>query len=305
MGDTLDGLQNNLKIKRMKRILLFALLLISFQGFSQEEELEEKNNLQIFTPSKLLNKGQWDIKFFNGLYTQTRQTGADNSTAVDIQRQTFFTSTLEVFTGVSENDRVNLGVILEYRSNTLGGESTFSVFNFEDSNTSRNGLSTIAPAIKIQPFKSISNFSVQTALHIPTFSGSDNTGVFLDQSSWVLQNRYFFDYTFPSGEWQLFTELNTEYSFGDENSFANKTLLLSPGVFMSYFPTQKATVLGFVQHSQRTGGNFQQNSSALGFGGKYQVTKVLNIEALYSKIVRGHNFQGLGNTFSIGLRALL
>ena len=288
----------------MKRVLLIALLLISYQGFSQEEEAEVKNNLQIFTPSKLLNKGQWDIKFFNGLYTQTRQTGDNNSNAVDIPRQTFFTSTLEVFTGVSENSRVNLGVILEYRSNTLGGESTFSVFDFADSNTSRSGLSTIAPAIKIQPFKSISNLSVQTALHIPTFKGSDNTGVFLDQSAWVLQNRYFYDYTFSSGKWQLFTELNTEYSFGDEDSFANKSLLLAPGVFMSYFPTQEATILGFVQHSARVGGNFQQNSSSVGFGGKYQLTKVLNIETLYSKIVRGHNFQGLGNTFSIGLRAL-
>ena len=289
----------------MKKILLIALLLIAYQGFSQEEEeTEEKNNLQVFTPSVLLNKGQWDIKFFNGLYTQTRQTGADNSNAVDIPRQTFFTSTLEVFTGVSESRRVNLGVILEYRSNTLGGESTFDVFSFSDSNTSRNGLSTIAPAIKIQPFKNVGNFSVTTALHIPTFSGSDNQGVFLDQSAWALQNRYFYDYTFPSGKWQLFTELNTEYSFGDENSFANETLLLAPGVFLSYFPTQKATVLGFVQHAERVGGNFQQNSSSVGFGGKYQVTKVLNLEAVYSTIVRGNNFQGLGNTFSIGLRAL-
>lgn len=287
----------------MKKILLMVLLFICFQGFSQEDE-DTKSNIQTFTPSKLLKKGQWDIKFFNGMYTQTRQTGENSSKAVDIPRQTFFTSTLEVFTGVSINSRVNLGLILEYRSNTFGGESTFSVFNFEDSNTSRNGLSTIAPAIKIQPFKNISNFSVQTALHIPTFKGSDNTGVFLDQSAWVLQNRYFYDYTFLSGKWQLFTELNTEYSFGDENSFANKSLLLAPGVFMSYFPTQESTILGFVQHSERVGGNFQQNSSSVGFGGKYQLTKVLNVETLYSKIVRGNNFQGLGSTFSIGLRAL-
>lgn len=286
----------------MKKYLFLVLVLISFLSYSQETE--EKNNLQVFTPSVLLNKGQWDIKFFNGLYTQTRQTGANNSTGVDIPRQTFFTSTLEVFTGVSDNKRVNLGLILEYRSNTLGGQNTFSVFNFESSNSSRNGLSTIAPAIKIQPFKNIGNLSVQTALHIPTFSGSDNTGVFLDQSAWALQNRFFYDYTFPTGKWQLFTELNTEYSFGHENSFANKSMLFVPGVFLSYFPTQNATILGFVQHSQRVGGNFQQDSSSLGFGGKYQITKTLNLEVLYSNIVRGNNFQGLGNTFSVGLRAL-
>ena len=42
----------------------------------------------------------------------------------------------------------------------------------------------------------------------------------------------------------------------------------------------------------------------LGFGGKIQLNDTLNLEALYSNIVRGHNFQGLGNSFSVGLRAL-
>lgn len=291
----------------MKRFFIcIAVVATSFTSFAQEEA-EEKNNLQVFTPSKLLSKGQWDIKFFNGLYTETKQTGENGSEGIDIPRQTFFTSTLEVFTGVSESSRINVGVILEYRSNSFAGSSTFSVFKFEDDGNSRNGLSTIAPAIKIQPFENIGNFSFQTALHIPTIAKGDDSDpntLFLDQSAWALQNRFFYDYTLPSGKWQLFTELNTEYNFGDEDSFANGSLLLVPGVFMSYFPTQDATILGFVQHSQRVGGNFQQNNSSIGFGGKYQVSKVVNIEALYSKIVRGHNFQGLGNTFSIGLRAL-
>ena len=88
VGAPCDHLKQ-IKKHYMKRILGIALLFICFQGFSQEEEVEEKNNLQVFTPSVLLNKGQWDIKFFNGLYTQTRQTGANNSNGVDIPRQTF------------------------------------------------------------------------------------------------------------------------------------------------------------------------------------------------------------------------
>ncbi len=51
---------------------------------------------------------------------------------------------------------------------------------------------------------------------------------------------------------------------------------------MSYFPTDKSTVLGFAQHSQRVG-DFEQDSTSLGFGGKYQLNETLNIEALYSK----------------------
>jgi hypothetical protein len=96
--------------------------------------------------------------------------------------------------------------------------------------------------------------------------------------------------------------LNTEYNFGEETSFANKTFLLAPGVFMSYFPSDSSTVLGFIQHVQRFGG-FTQDYTAFGFGGKYQLTELLNLEVLYSKFVRGSN-TGLGQSFNISLRVL-
>ncbi|WP_028889920.1 hypothetical protein [Tenacibaculum ovolyticum] len=287
--------------------IITTVALFSFsQGFAQEEKKEEKSNIQTYTPSKLLNKGQWDIKFFNGLYTQTKATGENNSKSSKIARQNFFTSTVEVFTGVSDNSRFNVGAIVEFRSNTFGGRQALSVFSLEDTNTDRKGISSIAPSVKIQPFESIGNFSFQTSLHIPLLKKGDennNPDGFLDQTAWSLQNRFFYDYTFESGDWQLFTELNTEYGFGDDKSFANNTFLVAPGVFMSYFPSDKSTVLGFVQHSQRFG-DFEQNNTSLGFGGKYQLTSVLNLEVLYSNIVRGYNFQGLGSTYSIGLRAL-
>ena len=288
------------------KYIIGVIALFSFsQGFSQEEDKEEKSNIQTYTPSKLLNKGQWDIKFFNGLYTQTKVTGENNSKSSDIARQNFFTSTIEVFTGISNNARFNVGAIIEFRSNTFKGRQALSVFSLEDTNTDRKGISSIAPSVKFQPFKSVGNFSIQSAIHIPLLEKGDesNKDGFLDQTAWSFQNRFFYDYTFNSGDWQLFTELNTEYGFGDEKSFANNTFLVAPGVFMSYFPSDKSTVLGFVQHSQRFG-DFEQNNTSLGLGGKYQLTNVLNLEVLYSNIVRGYNFQGLGSTYSIGVRAL-
>lgn len=282
--------------KTISKIAVAALVLLSFNNYAQ-------SNIQTFTPSKLLNKGQLDFKFFNGLYTQDSRTDA-GSTEVDIPRENFFTSTIEFFTGVSSSNRVNLGVIIESRSNTFNGRSATSVFNFDG----RSGLSTIAPAIKWQPLESVGNFSVQTALHIPTHSEESNEDGFLDQTAWAFQNRFFFDYTLPGNKFQVFTELNTEYNFGAEESFANDTLLLSPGLFFSYFPSDKSTVLVFSQHLQRIGlteGAFEQNGTSLGFGGKYQLTNTLNVEALYSKFVRGENFQGLGATYSLGLRLLL
>ncbi|QTE22108.1 hypothetical protein [Polaribacter cellanae] len=286
--------------KSIFKLVFTAVLVVSFQSFAQEDN-NSKSNIQTYTPSKLLNKGQWDIKFFNNLYTETKS--INKGVKKDKVRENYFTSTIEVFTGVSDNNRINVGAILEYRSNTINGRSALTVFELGSDVNSRKGLSSFAPAVKIQPIENVGNFSIQSAFHIPLFKDEKNAdGVFLDQTAYTFQNRFFYDYTLPSGDWQLFTELNTEYNFGAETSFANNTFVLAPGVFMSYFPSDKSTVLGFVQHYQRFG-DFTQDFTALGFGGKYQLNQTLNLEVLYSKFVRGED-TGLGQSFNIGLRAL-
>ncbi len=279
----------------------FLFVFTTLQTYSQNDIDTSKSNIQTYTPSKLLNKGQWDIKFFNNLYTETE--AKFNGVKADKARETYFTSTIDIFTGVSENNRLNIGLLLEYRSNTIGGKSATSVFSFSNDLNSRNGLSSLAPALKWQPLENIGNFSVQSAFHIPLIDNeSDVNGVFLDQTAYMFQNRFFYDYTLPSGKWQLFTELSTEYNFGDDDSFANNTFVLAPGLFMSYFPSDKSTILGYIQHYQRMG-DFTQDFTTLGFGGKYQITEVLNLEILYGKFIRGNN-TGLGQSFNIGLRAL-
>ncbi|MCK8480430.1 transporter [Psychroserpens algicola] len=288
----------------MKKIIIFLVTLsLSFSGFSQEESNQEKSVIQEYTPSKLLNKGQWDIKWFNNLYTQTESTFSEGTEP----RQTFFTSTVDIFTGISNSSNFNIGLLLEFRSNVINDRNALDVFAFDgESGTARSGFTSFAPAVKFNPIKSISNFTIQTAFHIPLVDNETENGVFLDQKGFIFQNRFFYDYTFPGDKWQVFTELNTEYNFGKkEDSFANNSLSLTPGVFLSYFPSQKFTILGLIQHSQRidTGNDFEQDFTAVGGGAKYQLTKVLNIETLYTNFVRGNN-TGLGQTFNIGLRAL-
>ncbi|WP_406684881.1 hypothetical protein N1F78_03930 [Seonamhaeicola sp. MEBiC1930] len=283
-------------------ITLLFIVSIAFTGFSQEEQEETKSNIQTYTPSKLLKKGQWDIKWFNNLYTETE--ARNNGVKSDKARETYFTSSFDIFTGVSENSTFNIGVLFDVRSNVIGDRSALDVFSFDgERGTARSGFTSVAPVIKFNPIKNVGNFTVQSAFHIPLLGEeSDVDGVFLDQTAYTFQNRFFYDYTLPNGDWQLFTELNTEYNFGEDKSFANNTFVFSPGVFMSYFPSGKSTVLGFVQHFQRIG-DFEQDFTAVGFGGKYQITDVLNLELLYSKFVRGDN-TGLGQSFNIGLRAL-
>ena len=287
-----------------KIIVILVLTVISYTGYSQEDQENEGSVIQTYTPSKLLKKGQWDIKWFNNLYTQTKVANSNGDITKNLDRETFFTSSIDIFTGVSENSKINVGLLAELRSNVIGDRSALDIFSFDgERGTARSGLTSIAPVIKFNPLKDVSNFTIQSAFHIPLISEeSDAQGVFLDQTAYTFQNRFFYDYTLPSGNWQLFTELNTEYNFGDDESFANGTFVLAPGVFMSYFPSDKSTILGFVQHFQRLG-DFEQDFTAVGFGGKYQLTKTLNLEALYSSFVRGSN-SGIGESFNIGLRAL-
>lgn len=280
-------------------ILMVGLFLSTLNIIAQDDTSDGGSVIQNLTPSKLIGEGQWDLKLFNNLYTQNESTFASD----DGIRQNFFTSTLEVFTGVSESKRVNVGAIVEYRANGRD----FILGDGSNERRTTSGITSIAPAIKFVPFKNLGNFSILSAFSIPLVSNeNDDNGVFLDQNGFTWQNRFFYDYTFPGKKWQLFTELNSELNFGDkEKSFANNSLNLTPGVFLSYFPSSKFTVLGLAQHSQRLdlGNDFTQNFTALGGGAKYQLTNELNVEVLYTNFVRGEN-TGLGETFNIGLRAV-
>ena len=290
----------------MKSLKLIAILfLFSFQCIlAQENQEPERSNIQTYTPSKLLEKGKWDIKWFNNLYTQTK--ADNNGTTVDVPRSSFFTTSLEVFTGASSNKKFNIGLIAEYRYNTFAFQDNPLVSFINTDDKTRSGLSHIAPSVKIAPFSTLPRFSIQSSFFIPVFDKETNENGYLANKSYIWQNRFFYDYTFPGNKFQLFSEFGTRLFFGKKDEgFANNSIELAPGIFLSYFPTNKFTILGFVQHAQLIdlGNDFSQNYSAIGAGSKYQLTKVLNLEVLYSKFVRG-NDTGLGQSFNLGLRAI-
>lgn len=153
----------------MKRIIVILVVMVmSFNGFSQEEEQEQRSVIQTYTPSILLKKGQWDIKWFNNLYTETKDLFGPNGEKQNIPRNTFFTSTVDVFTGVSNSNTLNVGLLLEFRSNVIGGRNALDVFSFDgERGTARSGFTSFAPAIKFNPIKNVGNFTIQTAFHIP------------------------------------------------------------------------------------------------------------------------------------------
>lgn len=305
-----------------KSIILGALCLIATTIYAQDNDTDDQDTggsvIQNLTPSKLIGKGQVDVKWFNNLYTQTRVADV-NGDVTTASRENFFTSTLDFFYGISDNRRVTVGAILEFRSNTIGGRGAFDVFSFDgERGSARSGLTSIAPSVKFVPFADVSNFSIQSSFVIPTIKSEFKNGVFFDQDGFVFQNRFFYDLSLGStNEWQLFFDLNTEVNFGDalsftddgrsEGSFANDSVRLTPGVFLSYFPSSKFTAQVFAQHFQLlaiTENGFEQDLTAVGAGAKYQLTDKLNIEALWSYFARG-NDSGLGESYNFGLRYVL
>ncbi len=293
---------------KTKKIAITGLtFFIMALGFTQDQEEVQGSVIQTLTPSKLIGKGQYDIKWFNNLYTETEDLFGLGGEKQDIPRQTFFTSTLEAYTGVGSNKRWNVGAILEFRSNVVAGRDALDVFKFDgESSSARSGLTSIAPSVKFVPLANVNNFSIQSSFFIPLVDNETENGVFLDQNGYTWQNRFFYDHTFSGNKFQLFGELNSELNFGEEeDSFANNSLRLTPGIFFSYFPSAKFTVLVLAQHSELIdlGNDFDQSFTALGGGAKYQLTKELNIETLYTNFVGGNN-TGLGETFNIGVRAV-
>ncbi|MGB0177621.1 MAG: DUF547 domain-containing protein, partial [Owenweeksia sp.] len=107
--------------------------------------------IQEYTPSKLLKKGQWDLKNFNNFYSESK--AVFNGEEFEKPRENFFTSTFEAFYGISENARFNIGLIANLKSTTRSNDSVskgfFSPIAFQNEDgISRAGLGSIAPSIR-------------------------------------------------------------------------------------------------------------------------------------------------------------
>lgn len=269
--------------------------------------------VQSFTPSSLLAKGGWEFSIFNNLYTQTEEADESGSRS-KVARASFFTSTIKVFYGNSKEKRTNIGLIATLKSNSFKSDA-LSALAFSDNKVDqRAGFTSIAPAIKFTPIKNVGNFSIQSSFTIPLADPDDVEGVFdegipyLDRNSYVFNNQFFFDKSFASDKFQIFTEIDFTLIFGEKGKgFANNSISVPASVFLSYFPNSKSTVYTMLQHVPTYGlgdSGFDQEFTQFGLGGKYQLTDRLNLELLFSDFFRGTS-SGLGETYNLGLRYIL
>ncbi|MEM6801836.1 MAG: DUF547 domain-containing protein [Bacteroidota bacterium] len=281
---------------------------------SSTSSTDPTSNIQKFTPSVLLGQGQVEVKLFNNLYTQTGFRNSDGEFVSSNRRETFYTGIFQFTTGLDKSARWNIGFEANLQSVRYDSEidsSPLRIFgNSQESLVfNRTELATLGPRIRFRPFKSIPKLSLTSTLLIPLHDDLE-TPEFLahNRTSWITQ--LFYDKFF--GDFQLFAEADLIYRFKTDNpSFTQDAFFRTPlTAFLSYFPNSNTTVSVNLQYSpaftglpgNEAGDSFNLNRYFVqgGVGAKYQITKELNLELLYTNFFASRG-EGAGQTFNFGI----
>lgn len=266
-------------------------------------------NLQAYTPSTLLRRGQIEFKQFNNLYTQTAFFNGDGERQDQGSRSNFFTSINNFLVGISP--RLNVGADLLFKAvrNDSEDSSPFATFKFASDNNSRVVLSHIGPKIKATPFASLSSFAVQTSLLLPLASDLDgsesDTSPFVDFDDLQWWTQFFYDHSL-NDKFLLYLESGLFFRFGsDFEDFYTPVKVL-----VNYYPSGKWTFYFPLEFTPFWDVNPSEGNSIwsgyygqVGAGLKYQLTPSVELESLYTNFLFGEN-QGAGQTFNLGFRLI-
>lgn len=258
--------------------------------------------------SSTIPQGTIEAKLFNNLYTQ--QTRASKDVPLS-DRSSFFSSGLSFLYGV--NSRFNAGFDLRYRSvrNDLASSSPFKVLSFENTMSSRHGITNIGPKIRYAPFESLPKFSIQSAWWFAT--GDDLEGSvdkpFSDWNSSTFLTQFFSDFSLGN-KWALFAELDffmEDIAKAEAGGF-NRISVPVTAIF-SYFPVKDVTLYaigGYSPYLSWTGQVKGDKDYYVqgGVGAKYQFSPAFEIELLYTAFTNEYLkfVGGKAATFNIGFR---
>ncbi len=293
-------------------IIVAGTLMFSGSIFAQDDQ-----SVQTYTAGRLLAKGKRDLTLFNSLYTESETNWMGNK--FEGYRTTFSTNLLQMTWGVSENGRFNLGFDASFRnSGTVSTSDDYSgigeAFKFQNTATSRVGLTNVGVRVRWQPFKSEENFTLQSTLSGPVIQHPEgnNELYWADWNRITSWTQFFFVKDFDNS--QLFLEADLLYRFPLLSSQIGH-MDLPTTVIYSYFLNDKWTMYGIGQHMTRLSNHYAPQDPDItdfvipasytlaGAGMKYAFSKQFQLELLYSKFIRAVN-SGKGESYNLGIRYL-
>ena len=266
-------------------------------------------NLQDYTPSVLLSRGQWEFKSFQNLYTQTGGFNENQKFTDYGSRSTFFTSINQFTYGI--NNQFNIGLDMWVKSVLYHekDDSPLQLFQFKSNPSSRTEVSTIGPRIRINPFEKLSHFEINTSFLIPI--AEDQNASSLPSEAWLANDGYlwitqfYYDQTLGD-KFQLFFQLAPWYTIQKKGEAGPNKFELPLDIFASYFATPRLSF--YLQQGVWTTFAVEGDVASYflqgGAGTKYQVIPGwLEFELSYTNFYFGMN-AGAGQTFNFGIRVL-
>ncbi|WP_235299041.1 DUF547 domain-containing protein [Portibacter marinus] len=253
-------------------------------------------NAARYIVSSTIPKGQIELKIFNNLYSQV--VAREN-------RSTFFTTNTSFLYGI--NRRFNLGFNTSYRRVLNSGipSSPFDVINAPDSGNFRQGITSFGPQIRWAPKPEWQNFSIQSRLVFPigtNLAGGDGEP-YIDWGGPSLFNQFFNDRSIGT-RFSLFTEFGLHWEdIGKlSNGRINQVSTPLTGI-LSYSITTKALIYTLAQFTPYYRIPFDYFIQG-GIGGKYQFTRNIELELLYTGFTNRFLLQNEGGaaTYNIGFR---
>lgn len=281
-----------------------SIVIILISVFCLHSVAYGQKNLQAYTPSILFDKGEWEVKSFQNLYTQKHGFTDRKKARTGRGRENYFTSSTQALFGI--NGQLNVGFDVWVRNvtneNSNGGDYK-----------SRTAVSGIGPKIKVAPFKHIERLSIQSTLLLPVVKNQEGIASrkpYLSDDATLWLTQFYYDMQISS-QFQLFFQ-QAFWFYKVRDSFrANNYLKTQSSVFASYFPTTKWTIYAMTEVFPTHYNHVDQTSEAFfayfvqsGIGAKFQVIpNVLELETLYSNFWLG-NGDGAGQTFNLGIRII-
>lgn len=288
----------------------------SLNDSNAPDSSDGKINIQAYTPSKLLGKGQWEFKSFANLYTQTKMFD-DNGGKVSTGRgrESYLTVINQFSYGL--NKKWNVGLDLWFKKVQLDPNEDYlpiDIIGMPEGLTGRGTVSSVGPKIKLAPFNRWSNISFQSTFLIPlandlegnaTPDGDHNDSPFLDFDRYLWINYLYYDGEISS-KFTFFGQLSAWTSFVRSSSVENTFVETPISLFLTYFATDRLSFYMLEEiWIKHLNGSFSSYFNQIGLGSKYQVIPgLLETELLYTNFALGSPGEGAGETFNLGIRII-